>query len=126
MTRFSDTKGFVLAATSSGCGKTTIASSVCRILKDAGLAVQPFKTGPDFIDTTYLSMASGRTCRNLDGFPCPGLMPFFYAEQCRGGGQADIAVVEGVMGLYDGLGADGMYSTAWLARALGLPVILIL
>jgi cobyrinic acid a,c-diamide synthase len=125
MKNFSDTKGFVLAAASSGTGKTTIASAVCRLLRETGMSVQPFKTGPDFIDPTYLTMASGRTCRNLDGFPRPDLMPYFYAEQCRVGSRADIAVVEGVMGMYDGLGPDGTYSTAWLARELGLPVILI-
>jgi cobyrinic acid a,c-diamide synthase len=125
MKGFSETRGFVLAAASSGTGKTTITSAICRIMRDNGMAVQPFKTGPDFVDPTYLSMSSGRTCRNLDGFPCPDLMPFFYAEGCRGETGADIAVIEGVMGLYDGLGADGVYSTAWLARTLGLPVILI-
>ncbi|MCL2684664.1 MAG: cobyrinate a,c-diamide synthase [Synergistaceae bacterium] len=125
MREFSGTKGFVLAAASSGSGKTTIASAVCGVMREAGMTVQPFKVGPDFIDPTYLSLASGRTCRNLDGFPCPELMPYFYREQCLDGTKADIAVVEGVMGLYDGLGADGIYSTAWLARKLGLPVILI-
>jgi cobyrinic acid a,c-diamide synthase len=89
------------------------------------MTVQPFKTGPDFIDTSYLTLSSGRTCRNLDGFPCPELMPFFYAESCGYPPPADIAVVEGVMGLYDGLGPGGEYSTAWLARALDLPVILL-
>jgi cobyrinic acid a,c-diamide synthase len=125
MNNFSKTKGFVLAAASSGAGKTTITSAICRILKNSGVTVQPFKTGPDFVDPTYLSMSSGRACRNLDGFPCPGLMPFFYEEGCRGGSRADIAVVEGAMGMYDGLGPDGTYSTAWLANKLGLPVILI-
>ncbi|MDR3280788.1 MAG: cobyrinate a,c-diamide synthase [Synergistaceae bacterium] len=126
MTLFSGTKGFVIGAASSGTGKTTIASAICGILRERGLEVQPFKTGPDFVDPTYLTMASGRTCRSLDGFPCPDLMPFFYEEGCRPRGRkrADVAVVEGVMGLYDGLGADGLYSTAWLARTLGLPVVL--
>jgi cobyrinic acid a,c-diamide synthase len=126
MTRFSGTKGFILGATSSGAGKTTAASAICRLLRERGMIVQPFKTGPDFIDTSYLTVSSGRTCRNLDGFPCPELMPFFYAESCGCTPQADIAVIEGVMGLYDGLGPDGEYSTAWLARALDLPVILLI
>ena len=128
MPRFSDTKGFVLAATSSGAGKTTVASALCRALREAGLEVQPFKTGPDFVDPTYLSHASGRKCRSLDGFPNPGLMLFFYAEGCssrENTPKADIALIEGVMGMYDGLGAEGLYSTAWLARELELPVILI-
>jgi cobyrinic acid a,c-diamide synthase len=105
-------------------GKTSVASAICLLLKERGLSVQPFKTGPDFIDATYLSLASGVVCRSLDGFPCPNLMPFFYASQCRES-NADIALIEGVMGLYDGLGRDGLYSTAWLSRTLGLPVILL-
>jgi cobyrinic acid a,c-diamide synthase len=125
MAPFSGAKGFVIGAASSGMGKTSVASAICRILAERGMSVQPFKAGPDFIDATYLSLASGKACRNLDGFPCPDLMPFFYASQCREG-RADIAVVEGVMGLYDGLGPDGLYSTAWLARTLDLPVILLL
>jgi cobyrinic acid a,c-diamide synthase len=125
MAVFSKTRGFVIGAASSGNGKTTLAAAICRLLRGKGLAVQPFKTGPDFIDTTYLSLASGRICRNLDGFPCPKLTPYFYEDSCSLGGRADIAVVEGAMGLYDGLGPDGLYSTAWLARALGLSVILL-
>ncbi|MDR1509796.1 MAG: cobyrinate a,c-diamide synthase [Synergistaceae bacterium] len=125
MTRFSNTKGFILGAVSSGAGKTAAASAICRLLSESGMTVQPFKTGPDFIDTSYLAISSGRTCRNLDGFPCPELMPFFYAESCGYAPAADIAVIEGVMGLYDGLGPDGEYSTAWLARNLDLPVVLL-
>jgi cobyrinic acid a,c-diamide synthase len=128
ITQFSDTPGFVLAAQSSGIGKTTIAAALCTALSRSGHFVQPFKTGPDFVDPTYLTLASGRQCVNLDGFPNPELIPFFYSERCRarqGCPRADIAVVEGVMGLYDGLGPDGVYSTAWTARELGLPVILL-
>ena len=94
MACFSETKGFVIGAASSGMGKTSVASAICLLLKERGLFVQPFKTGPDFIDATYLSLASGTACRSLDGFPCPDLMPFFYASQCRES-NADIAVVEG-------------------------------
>jgi cobyrinic acid a,c-diamide synthase len=125
---FSDTRGFVLAAAASGSGKTTIASALCGAFREAGLEVQPFKTGPDFVDPTYLSRAAGRKCANLDGFPNPSLMPFFYAEGCssrKNTPKADIAVIEGVMGMYDGLGAEGLYSSAWLARTLDLPVILL-
>lgn len=120
------TRGIVIAAAASGAGKTTIASAVCRALSDKGLAVQPFKTGPDFIDPTYLTLGARRECRSLDGFPNPGLIPYFYEQWCASGGRtADIAIVEGVMGLYDGLGPDGLYSTAWLARTLDLPVVLL-
>jgi cobyrinic acid a,c-diamide synthase len=128
MSGFSETKGFVIGAASSATGKTTVASALCRILRERGLAVQPFKTGPDFVDPTYLTMASGRTCFSLDGWPCADVIPFLYEEGCKPAGgnkRADIAVVEGVMGLYDGLGADGLYSSAWLARNLSLPVVLV-
>ena len=128
MSDFTRTRGFVIAASASGVGKTTVCSAICSALAQAGHVVQPFKTGPDFVDPTYLSLGAGRSCRSLDGFPNPTLMPFFYAEGCRarsGAPEADIAVVEGVMGMYDGLGPDGLYSTAWLARALDLPVILL-
>jgi cobyrinic acid a,c-diamide synthase len=128
ITQFSDTPGFVLAAQSSGTGKTTIAAALCAALRRSGRIVQPFKTGPDFVDPTYLTLASGRQCVNLDGYPNPELIPFFYSKRCKarmGCPKADIAVVEGVMGLYDGLGPDGVYSTAWTAKELGLPVILI-
>jgi cobyrinic acid a,c-diamide synthase len=126
--RFSDTPGFVIAAPSSGTGKTSVTAALCAALKRSGRVVQPFKTGPDFVDPTYLTFASGRRCANLDGYPNPKLIPFFYSESCKareGSPQADIAVIEGVMGLYDGLGPDGVYSTAWTARELGLPVILL-
>ena len=126
MNAFSPTKGFVLAAAASGIGKTTVAAALCRALSDSGYTVQPFKVGPDYVDKTYLTIAAGRTCRNLDGFPNPKLIPYFYSEGCRAGGQsADIAVIEGVMGMYDGLGAEGLYSTAWIAGELGLPIILL-
>ncbi|MDR3254448.1 MAG: cobyrinate a,c-diamide synthase [Synergistaceae bacterium] len=127
MPRFAGTRGFVLAATSSGVGKTTVASALCRALSE-NRAVQPFKTGPDFIDPTYLTLAAGRRCRSLDGYPCRDMVPWLYSYGCEardGHPKADIAVVEGVMGMYDGLGPDGLYSTAWLAKALGLPVILL-
>jgi cobyrinic acid a,c-diamide synthase len=127
--QFSRTRGFIVAGASSGSGKTTITSAICKLMAERGLVVQPFKTGPDFVDPTYLTLASGRECGNLDGFPAPELMPFFYRDGCMprdGMPAADIAVIEGVMGLYDGMGTDGLYSTAWLARTLDLPVILIL
>ena len=128
MSRFAGAPGFVLAAASSGLGKTTVTSAVCRALVSKGFAVQPFKVGPDFVDPTYLTMAAGRRCINLDGFPAPSLIPFFYANGCAAGDnlpKAEIAVIEGVMGLYDGLGPEGLYSTAWIARLLDLPVILL-
>ncbi len=114
---------FVVAAATSGSGKTTVTTGILRALSLKGHRVQPFKVGPDFIDPSYLTAAAGRPCRNLDGHLLPG--PTIQGLFEKGCGGADVAVVEGVMGLYDGLGAEGLYSTAWTARRLGLPVVLL-
>ena len=113
---------FVVAAASSGSGKTTFTSGLIRALTLKGLRVQPFKVGPDFIDPSYLAAAAGRPCRNLDGhlLPEPRLQALFEANS-----RSDVSVVEAVMGLYDGLGPEGLYSTAWTARRLDLPVLLV-
>lgn len=116
--------GLVIAAPGSGAGKTTFTAGLCRALTRRGVRVQPFKAGPDFIDPSYHTLAAGRECRNLDGFlTSSSTLPFLYAHGSAGAG---FAVVEGVMGLYDGLGPEGRHSTASLARALSLPVVLLL
>ncbi|RJR20706.1 MAG: cobyrinate a,c-diamide synthase [Nitrospiraceae bacterium] len=111
-------RGIVIAGTNSGCGKTTITLGIMAALKKKGLTVQPFKTGPDFIDTGLHRLITGRTSRNLDLWMCGR----DYVADCfsRHSADADISVVEGVMGMY-----DGNISTADLAAALGLPVILV-
>lgn len=111
-------KGVVIAGTSSGCGKTTVTIGILAALIKRGLKVQAFKTGPDFIDTGLHSMVTGRLSRNLDLWMCGE----DYVSDCytENSADADISVVEGVMGMY-----DGEYSTASLARHLGLPVILV-
>jgi len=111
-------RGIVIAGTNSGCGKTTITLGIMAALKKKGLTVQPFKTGPDFIDTGFHRLITGRTSRNLDLWMCGR----DYVADCfsKHSADADIAVVEGVMGMY-----DGNISTADLAAALGLPVILV-
>jgi cobyrinic acid a,c-diamide synthase len=113
----------LVSATHKSSGKTTIAVGLCAALRARGLEVQPFKKGPDYIDPMWLTSASGRRCRNLD----PYLTPDAELRACfrRHGAGADIAVVEGNKGLYDGLALDGSNSNAALARILDLPVLLV-
>ncbi|MCA1922457.1 cobyrinate a,c-diamide synthase [Buttiauxella noackiae] len=117
-------QAFVIAGTSSGCGKTTVTLGLLRALMLRGLRVQPFKIGPDYLDSGWHSAVTGIASRNLDAFmlPIPTLNGLF-AKQMQ---QADVAVIEGVMGLYDGYGTDPNYcSSAAMAKQLGCPVILL-
>ena len=111
--------GIVIAGTHSGSGKTTVTLGIMAALARRGLAVQPFKCGPDFIDPTLHRLATGRVSRNLDCW-MSGL-PFVRDCFARHGADSDIAVVEGVMGCFDG----GESSSGALAKALGLPVVLV-
>ncbi|OBI55103.1 cobyrinate a,c-diamide synthase [Mycobacterium sp. E787] len=116
----------VIAAPASGSGKTTVATGLIGALRRAGHTVAPFKVGPDFIDPGYHGLAAGRPGRNLD--------PVLVGERligplyAHGAGGADMAVVEGVMGLFDGrigTAAPAAGSTAHVAGLLGAPVILV-
>ena len=114
----------VIAAPGSGHGKTTIAAGLMAALRAAGHRVSGHKVGPDFIDPSYHALATGRPARNLD--------PFLQGEDrlipllLHGSSGADIAVIEGVMGLFDGaLGTEGYASTAHVARVLNAPVVLV-
>ncbi|EGX57991.1 cobyrinic acid a,c-diamide synthase [Streptomyces zinciresistens K42] len=114
----------VVAAPSSGSGKTTVATGLMAAFAARGLAVSPHKVGPDYIDPGYHALATGRTGRNLDAYLCgPELIGPLFLNGARG---CDIAVVEGVMGLYDGAAGEGeLASTAQVARLLGAPVVLV-
>jgi cobyrinic acid a,c-diamide synthase len=114
----------VIAAPQGRSGKTTVALGLCAAMAARGLAVQPFKKGPDYIDPSWLTEAAGRACRTLD--------PFFLVSQeglrqafLRGARGAGISLVEGNHGLYDSPDEEGAGSTAAVARSLQAPIILV-
>ncbi|MEU1481761.1 cobyrinate a,c-diamide synthase [Streptomyces sp. NPDC005760] len=114
----------VVAAPSSGSGKTTVATGLMAAFAARGLAVSPHKVGPDYIDPGYHALASGRVGRNLDAYLCgPELVAPLFLHGARG---CDIAVVEGVMGMFDGAAGEGeLASTAHVAKLLRAPVVLV-
>ncbi|MEU9544690.1 cobyrinate a,c-diamide synthase [Streptomyces mirabilis] len=114
----------VIAAPSSGSGKTTVATGLMAAFASRGLAVSPHKVGPDYIDPGYHALATGRVGRNLDSYLCgTELIAPLFAHGARG---CDLAVVEGVMGLYDGAAGEGeLASTAQVAKLLRAPVVLV-
>ncbi|MCF8155734.1 MAG: cobyrinate a,c-diamide synthase [Rhodoferax sp.] len=115
---------FLISAAHKSSGKTTISVGLCAALSAQGLLVQPFKKGPDYIDPMWLGQASGRDCFNLDPYlMAPEQITTCYARHAA---TADICIVEGNKGLYDGLALDGSNSNAALAQLLDLPVVLVL
>ena len=113
----------VVAAPQGRSGKTSIAMGICAALNARGLAVQTFKKGPDYIDPSWLKAVSGRPCRNLDPyFMSPDMLVRAFQRSSK---SADFAVVEGAMGLFDGIDLSGEGTTAWLAELLKAPVILV-
>ncbi|WP_329205211.1 cobyrinate a,c-diamide synthase [Streptomyces sp. NBC_01696] len=114
----------VIAAPASGSGKTTVATGLMAAFAGRGLAVSPHKVGPDYIDPGYHALATGRPGRNLDAYMCgPDLIAPLFTH---GAGGCDLAVVEGVMGLYDGASGQGeLASTAQVSKLLRAPVVLV-
>jgi len=116
--------GFIIAGTSSGSGKTTLALAFLAALAARGYRLAPFKIGPDFIDPGHHALVSGATSRNLDGWMLTRDYNQKLFDRCRQ--KAQMAVVEGVMGLYDGFdGRSEAGSTAQMAKWLSLPVVLV-
>lgn len=121
MTTFSR---IILAGLSGGSGKTFVSIGLCRALDRRGLSVRPFKKGPDYIDAAWLSAAARHAACNLDPFLLPReTIAALFQEKASG---ADISVIEGNRGLFDGKDREGTCSTAELARQLDSPVILVL
>jgi len=113
----------IIAATQSGSGKTTITAGLLGALKNRGLNVQAYKVGPDYIDTGWHALACGKPSHNLDSWLVgKDKLTEIFATTARG---ADVSIIEGVMGLYDG-GRGGVSSTAEIAKLLDAPVVLVI
>ena len=115
-------KSIVISSNASGGGKTTVTLGIMKALKNRGFEVQGYKVGPDYIDPAFHTKITGKDSRNLDLY----LMGEKGVKASFTRGSGDLAVVEGVMGLYDGKGIDASYSTYHLSKVLDLPIILVL
>ncbi len=123
----------MIAGTGSGCGKTTVCCALLRLLADRGVSPSAYKCGPDYIDPLFLGKVAGKPCHNLDSFFLDGgELCGLLAETHDGGGaygaagESGIAVLEGVMGYYDGTGEDGLLASSYdVAVKTDTPVVLV-
>jgi cobyrinic acid a,c-diamide synthase len=113
----------LISSTQGHSGKTVITIGLCHLFGKKGFSIQPFKKGPDYIDPSWLTVATGRSCRNLDLFLIPKqrLVQSFY-QASKG---VDLVVIEGAMGLYDGLDSTGYGTSADIAKLLNVPILLV-
>lgn len=119
-----DMNQFLVAAAHKSSGKTTLSIGLAAAMRERGMVVQAFKKGPDYIDPLWLGMAAGRPCHNLDFYLSSAQeIKCAYAHHTH---QADLALIEGNKGLYDGLDLDGSNSNAALAQLLDVPVVLVI
>lgn len=116
-------KGIIVAGLGGGSGKSVVAVGLCAYYAKQGMRVLPFKKGPDYIDAGWLSLAAGHGCYNLDPFlmDTEALLASYRSRAAT----AEMVIIEGNRGLYDGVDAHGGYSTAELAKLLDLPVLLV-
>jgi len=117
------TKAVLIAGTNSGVGKTTASMGLMAALVKRGMQVQPYKVGPDYIDPSYHTAICKRASRNLDTFMME--VEGVKKEVARTSGGSDISVIEGVMGLFDGMDSTEVASSAHVAKSLDVPVILV-
>ena len=113
----------LIAAPASGSGKTLVSLSLTALARRRGRTIQTFKVGPDYLDPQLLTAASGRPCRNLDPLLCGE--PWVQQSFEQHGSGANLTLVEGVMGLFDGRGPSSEGSSAHVAQLLELPVVLV-
>ena len=115
----------IIAGISTGTGKTTVSMALMRLLERNGIAVAPFKVGPDFIDPQFHEAATGNRSINLDGFMTSA--EYVRKSVARERGEGRFCIIEGMMGLFDGFSARRDFaSTAWVSKLLGAPIILVL
>jgi cobyrinic acid a,c-diamide synthase len=115
---------FLISAAHKSSGKTTISVGLCAALTARGIIVQPFKKGPDYIDPLWLTQAANRSCHNLDFYTMNAAeIRHNFAQHSLG---ADISLIEGNKGLYDGMDVKGSNNNAALAHLLGAPVVLVI